>query len=82
MPCVDHTGNASLSWEQRVFLAGNEALECQYIESHRACIALQISRNYRLLAREMFTFIDRAAWLDKAEDWLNCYQQLQNCKKG
>jgi hypothetical protein len=68
--------NASLNRnqvEKRLLLAANEELEMVYAQKRDPCIALLISRNYRLLTQQPDAPELRIAWMQDAKYWWQEY---------
>lgn len=57
----------------RLLLAANEELESMYSTEAKACIALTICRNYRLLAQTKAALPERYTWVSKTKYWWQEY---------
>lgn len=65
------------NWQQECLLAANQALEKHYQQQPRACIALSISRNYRLLLTQSDQPDIKKSWLSLSMRWWRAYCQLR-----
>lgn len=62
------------SWCEGLLLSANEELEQRYREQASACLALLISRNYRLLLTHNEHPLKKQLWRALAERWMLSYQ--------
>ena len=74
---MGHYEQGCSSMSIRLLLAANEELESVYLTEEKACIALALSRNYRLLAQTKATLPQRYSWVNKTKYWWQEY--LKHC---
>jgi|TARA_R100001244_G_scaffold18562_3_gene19405 hypothetical protein len=70
------------TWCEAVILAANEQLELMYRQHASACIALQISRNYRLLLTHNEHPLKKQHWRALSQRWLLSYQLHRGQQRG
>lgn len=65
------------NWQRELLQAAIVQLEAQYQRTTSACLALQISRNYRLLLTHQEAPNIKQAWRQRSRYWwqLYCHQQ-------
>jgi hypothetical protein len=64
-------------WQKDCLLAANQQLEADYQRAPSACLALQISRNYRLLLTQFDQPSMKARWQALSISWWEAYCQLR-----
>lgn len=64
-------------WRKECLLAANQQLERQYQQKPSACLALQISRNYRLLLTQYDQPPIKQRWQSLSKRWWQTYCQLR-----
>ncbi|WP_438970270.1 hypothetical protein [Methylophaga sp.] len=60
-------------WRKECLLAANQQLENQYLHYPSACLALQISRNYRLLLTQNDQPTTKQNWQSLSKQWWQMY---------
>lgn len=68
------TNNLKTNWSAECLLTANHALESRYRQQASACVALQIARNYRLLASHESHPLKNTLWKALSERWMLSYQ--------
>ena len=76
-----NTSLKSESLEHRLLLAANQQLESVFQRNADACVALLISRNYRLLIQQHMSMTSRLNWMQKAKYWWQQYLSLTTGKR-
>lgn len=64
-------------WATECLLAANSALEVRFRQQASACVALQLARNYRLLAMQEDNPLKQTLWLSLHARWILSYQLRQ-----
>ncbi len=67
-------------WRKDCLLAANQQLEEDYQHNPSACLALQISRNYRLLLTQFDQPSIKERWQTLSIRWWQVYCQLRQLK--
>jgi len=65
-------------WQKDCLLAANQQLEEDYQRTPSACLALQISRNYRLLLTQFDQPSIKQRWQTLSVRWWEVYCQLRH----
>jgi len=65
-------------WRKECLLAANQQLEQQYQQHPSPCLALQISRNYRLLLTQYDQPPIKQRWQLLSKSWWQCYCRLRH----
>jgi len=69
--------SCSSSMSVRLLTAAIEELEALYLLESQSCIALALSRHYRMLAQTGYAFDDHCDWIKQAKYWWQVY--LKQC---
>lgn len=64
-------------WRKDCLLAANQQLEYQYQQQPSPCLALQISRNYRLLLTQYDQPVIKQRWQVLSKHWWQRYCQFR-----
>lgn len=64
-------------WRQACLLSANQQLEHQFQQQPSPCLALQISRNYRLLLTQYDQPAVKQRWQSLSKQWWQTYCQLR-----
>ena len=65
---------SKMKWSRDVLLSAIKQLESLHKQKQDPCLALLISRNYRLLHNQLQTLDEREKCLDKAKVWQGQYK--------
>jgi hypothetical protein len=65
---------SKMKWSRDVLLSAIKQLEAMHKQNQDPCLALIISRNYRLLHNQLQTLDERKKCLDKAKVWQSQYK--------
>lgn len=63
-----------MKWSRDVLVCAIKQLELLYKQKQDPCLALMISRNYRLLHKQLQTVTEQKNCLDKAQIWQGQYR--------
>jgi hypothetical protein len=66
--------SSKMKWSRDVLVSATKQLEALYKQQQDPCLALLISRNYRLLHNQVQTLDERNKCLDKAQQWRGQYK--------
>jgi hypothetical protein len=75
------TSLKSNTTEHHLVLAANQQLEAVFQRKADACVALLISRNYRLLVQHQSPMTEHLNWMQKAKYWWQQYLNLTTGKR-
>jgi hypothetical protein len=73
-------GVSKMQWSRDVLLIAIKQLEMLYKQQQDPCLALIISRNYRLLHSQVQAVDEREQCLDKARLWQGQYKPARTSK--
>lgn len=65
------------NWANECLMAANNALEVRFRQQASACVALQLARNYRLLAAQDENPLKQTLWRSLYKRWMLSYQLRQ-----
>jgi len=71
---------SQMQWSRDVLLIAIKQLEMLYKQQQDPCLALSISRNYRLLHNQIQAVDEREKCLDKARLWQGQYKSARTSK--
>jgi len=71
---------SKIQWSRDVLLSAIKQLETLYQQQQDPCLALMISRNYRLLHKQIQAVDEREKCLDKAQAWQERYRPSRTSK--
>jgi len=71
---------SKIQWSRDVLLSAIKQLETLYKQQQDPCLALIISRNYRLLHNQVQAVDEREKCLDKARLWQGQYKPTRTSK--
>jgi hypothetical protein len=72
--------SSKMKWSRDVLVSATKQLEALYKQKQDPCLALLISRNYRLLHNQVQTLDERKQCLDKAQQWRGQYKPTRTSK--
>lgn len=71
---------SKMKWSRDVLVSATKQLEMLYKQQQDPCLALLISRNYRLLHNQIQAVAEREKCLDKARLWQDQYKPTRTSK--